>query len=78
MGEPEDAATDQRPVTARGPTCKGGGGCPLCTKEGFVLVALGFLLAASGREWLSIAGIALVLAAYLWPIASRLARNTHL
>jgi len=41
--------------------------CPLCTNEGLALMALGLLLIYSGQKILQIAGIILIVLAYVVP-----------
>jgi len=50
-------------------TCKTGGpACPLCTKEGIIMLAIGFLLLLSRDRYLSIIGFLIILAAYFIPL----------
>lgn len=65
--EQESDASESKPkVIAKGETCSGFG-CPLCTKEGLILVTIAFVLVAIDSRITNILGIALLLLAYAYP-----------
>ena len=42
--------------------------CPLCTKEGLIMMVIGFLLVISGNVYLKIVGFGVIILAYAIPL----------
>ncbi len=56
-----------------GSTC--GAGCPLCTKEGIIMLIVGFLLFLSENTYIKILGLGVIILAYIVPFIKILKNN---
>ena len=54
-------------IQKAGNTCKGRV-CPLCTKEGLLLLAIGFGLLLTQKNYFAYLGIAFIIFAYILPL----------